>query len=106
MIRPSDRRDLLERVNVEGARRVAEAVAAAGVSHLEVASSVGAYSPDQAREALREEGSSPPPRDEKALIPPIRAWIRQCRRMCSMSLKLNTRRSSGISWGGLFLRSC
>ncbi|NLE98980.1 MAG: NAD-dependent epimerase/dehydratase family protein [Propionibacterium sp.] len=49
LIQPNDRRDLLERVNVEGTRRVAEAVAAAGVPHLVVASSVGAYSPDEAR---------------------------------------------------------
>lgn len=38
---------MLRRVNVEGTRRVANAVAAAGVPHLVVASSVGAYSPDR-----------------------------------------------------------
>lgn len=49
MIQPNDQRDLLRRVNVEGTRRVAEAVAAAQVPHLVVASSVGAYSPDPER---------------------------------------------------------
>ncbi|NMB22175.1 MAG: NAD(P)H-binding protein, partial [Corynebacterium sp.] len=53
MIQPNDRRELLERVNVEGARRVTRAVAEAGVEHLVVASSVGVYSPDEARDALR-----------------------------------------------------
>lgn len=64
MIQPNDRRDLLHRVNVEGTRRVALAVAAAGVGHLVVASSVGAYSPDEARDILRENGTEPPLRDE------------------------------------------
>lgn len=50
MIQPNDRRELLRRVNVEGTDRVAAAVAAADVPHLVVASSVGAYSPDDARE--------------------------------------------------------
>lgn len=49
LIQPNNRRELLHRVNVEGTRRVAEAVAAAGVPHLIVASSVGSYSPDNAR---------------------------------------------------------
>lgn len=64
MIQPNDRRELLERVNVEGTRRVAKAVAEAGVGHLVVASSVGVYSPDEARDALRKEGTEPPLRDE------------------------------------------
>lgn len=46
LIQPNSDRDLLRRVNVEGTRRVTEAVARAGVPHLVVASSVGAYSPD------------------------------------------------------------
>lgn len=45
LIQPNTERELLRRVNVEGTRRVANAAAAAGVSHLVVASSVGAYSP-------------------------------------------------------------
>lgn len=64
MIQPNDRRELLRRVNVDGTRRVARAVAAAGVDHLVVASSVGSYSPDEAREALRKDGTEPPLRDE------------------------------------------
>ena len=60
LIQPNDRRELLRRVNVEGTRRVAEAVAQAGVPHLVVTSSVGAYSPDEARG----EGGQPPFRDE------------------------------------------
>lgn len=60
LIQPNDRRELLRRVNVEGTRRVAEAVAQAGVPHLVVASSVGAYSPDEARRS----GGRPPLRDE------------------------------------------
>lgn len=47
LIQPNTERELLRRVNVEGTRRVANAAAAAGVSHLVVASSVGAYSPDE-----------------------------------------------------------
>lgn len=64
MIQPNDRRDLLKRVNVEGTRHVTQAVAAAGVGHLVVASSVGVYSPDEARDVLRKEGTEPPLRDE------------------------------------------
>ena len=64
MIQPNDRRELLHRVNVEGTRRVARAVAQAGVEHLVVASSVGSYSPDEARDALRKDGTEPPLRDE------------------------------------------
>ncbi|MFD6444602.1 NAD-dependent epimerase/dehydratase family protein [Promicromonospora sp. NPDC060204] len=45
LIQPNRERELLRRTNVEGTRRVAEAVALAGVPHLVVASSVGAYSP-------------------------------------------------------------
>lgn len=45
LVQPNRERDLLRRANVEGTRRVAAAVARAGVPHLVVASSVGAYSP-------------------------------------------------------------
>ncbi|MFJ3404631.1 NAD-dependent epimerase/dehydratase family protein [Promicromonospora sp. NPDC090134] len=45
LIQPNRERELLRRTNVEGTRRVAEAAARAGVPHLVVASSVGAYSP-------------------------------------------------------------
>ncbi len=45
LIQPNRERELLRRTNVEGTRRVAEAVARAGVPHLVVGSSVGAYSP-------------------------------------------------------------
>lgn len=44
LIQPNRQRDLLRRANVEGTRRVAEACLRAGVGHLVVASSVGAYS--------------------------------------------------------------
>ena len=64
LIQPNDRRELLRRVNVEGTRRVANATAAAGVDHLVVASSVGAYSPDDARAELPKNGAEPPLRDE------------------------------------------
>lgn len=46
LIQPNKRRELLNRVNVEGTRRVAEAIAAAGVPRLVAASSVEAYAPD------------------------------------------------------------
>lgn len=46
IIRPHRDLDLLRRVNVGGARRVASAAVAAGVPHLVVASSVGAYGSD------------------------------------------------------------
>ncbi|MFC8597423.1 NAD-dependent epimerase/dehydratase family protein [Isoptericola sp. NPDC057191] len=45
LIQPNRDRTLLRTVNVEGTRRVARAVVAAGVGHLVVASSVGAYAP-------------------------------------------------------------
>lgn len=45
LIQPNRDRGLLRTVNVEGTRRVARAVVAAGVPHLVVASSVGVYSP-------------------------------------------------------------
>jgi nucleoside-diphosphate-sugar epimerase len=45
LVQPNRERDLLRRTNVEGTRRVAEAVVRAGVPHLVAASSVGAYSP-------------------------------------------------------------
>lgn len=54
LIQPNTRRDLLRRVNVDGTARVADAAAAAGVRHLVVASSVGAYAPD-AGHGLRDE---------------------------------------------------
>ncbi|MDT0164833.1 NAD-dependent epimerase/dehydratase family protein [Actinotalea sp. AC32] len=44
-MQPSHDRARLRATNVDGSRRVAEAVVAAGVPHLVVASSVGAYSP-------------------------------------------------------------
>ena len=44
LVQPNRERNLLRRANVEGTRRVAEAVARAGVPHLVAASSVGAYS--------------------------------------------------------------
>jgi UDP-glucose 4-epimerase len=45
LIQPSRDEDLLQRVNVEGSRRVFDAVAEAGVKTLVHASSVGAYAP-------------------------------------------------------------
>jgi UDP-glucose 4-epimerase len=45
LIQPSHDRDLLRRTHVDGTRRVLAAVLAAGVPHLVVASSVGAYAP-------------------------------------------------------------
>ena len=45
LLQPSRDRDLLERNNVEGSRRVFAAAAAAGVGAVVHASSVGAYSP-------------------------------------------------------------
>lgn len=54
LIQPNSERDLLRRVNVEGTRHVAEAAAAAGVSTLVVASSVGAYSPSPGMETRDE----------------------------------------------------
>lgn len=45
LLQPNRERDLLRRTNVEGTRRVADAVVRAGVPQLVAASSVGAYSP-------------------------------------------------------------
>lgn len=45
LIQPNHDRDVLRHANVDGTRRVAQACARAGVDHLVVASSVGAYSP-------------------------------------------------------------
>jgi UDP-glucose 4-epimerase len=45
LIQPNRQRALLRRTNVDGTRHVARAAAAAGVPHLVVASSVGAYTP-------------------------------------------------------------
>ena len=54
LIQPNKERDLLRRTNVDGTRHVLEAAAAAGVRHIVVASSVGAYSPGDDNE-LRDE---------------------------------------------------
>ena len=60
LIQPNTDRELLRRVNVDGTRRVTKAVARAGVPHLVVASSVGAYSPDDTDdEAIRRDESWP-----------------------------------------------
>ena len=45
LIQPNKERDLLRRTNVTGTQHVLEAAAEAGVRHIVVASSVGAYSP-------------------------------------------------------------
>jgi len=45
LIQPNKQRDLLRRTNVTGTKHVLESAAAAGVRHIVVASSVGAYSP-------------------------------------------------------------
>lgn len=58
LVQPNRERDLLRRTNVEGTRRVAEAVARAGVPHLVVASSVGAYSPVHDDDPRREDWST------------------------------------------------
>jgi nucleoside-diphosphate-sugar epimerase len=55
LVQPNRERDLLRRTNVEGTRRVGEAVVRAGVPHLVVASSVGAYSPVDDDEPRRED---------------------------------------------------
>ncbi|BAU96668.1 hypothetical protein N24_2406 [Corynebacterium suranareeae] len=60
LIQPNKRRELLSRVNVKGTRRVAEAIAAAGVPRLVVASSVGAHAPDHSRK----DKENPPLREE------------------------------------------
>lgn len=44
-LQPTHRRDVLRRTNVDGTRRTIDAAVAAGVPHLVVASSVGAYTP-------------------------------------------------------------
>ena len=54
LIQPSHMRQALRLTNVEGTRRVIEAVRRAGVPHLVVASSVGAYSPSPG-DVLRDE---------------------------------------------------
>jgi nucleoside-diphosphate-sugar epimerase len=54
LIQPSRQPDELNRVNVEGSRRVFEASARAGVGALVYASSVGAYSPGPKRERVDE----------------------------------------------------
>lgn len=45
LIQPNRERELLRRTNVGGTRRIGQAVVRAGVPHLVVASSIGAYSP-------------------------------------------------------------
>src|SRR5690625_4064696 len=45
LIQPNKQRDLLRRTNVTGTKHVLESAAAAGVRHIVVASSVGAFSP-------------------------------------------------------------
>lgn len=55
LIQPNSERELLRKVNVLGTAHVAQAAAEAGVGHLIVASSVGAYSPDPDQE-VRDEG--------------------------------------------------
>jgi UDP-glucose 4-epimerase len=45
MLQPGHRERVMRRTNVDGARRVLDAVVAAGVPHVVVVSSVGAYSP-------------------------------------------------------------
>jgi nucleoside-diphosphate-sugar epimerase len=54
LIQPSRDEAVTRQVNVTGSRRVFEAVAAAGVSSLVYASSVGAYAPGPATEAVEE----------------------------------------------------
>ena len=54
VIQPSRDESELERVNVEGSRRVFEAAAAAGVGTLVHASSIGAYSPGPKDRGVRE----------------------------------------------------
>lgn len=51
LIQPNRDRDLLRRVNVDGTKSVVRAAAQAQVPHLVVASSVGSYTPDEARAA-------------------------------------------------------
>ena len=53
-IQPARDEEALERTNVEGSRRVFEAVAAAGVAKLVHASSVGAYAPGPKNDAVDE----------------------------------------------------
>lgn len=64
IIYPNHDRELLRRVNVEGTRRVLNAAAAAGVKHIVVASSIGAYSNDDARGSVRDAQDTPPLRGE------------------------------------------
>jgi nucleoside-diphosphate-sugar epimerase len=54
VIQPNHNRELLRRVNVDGTRRVLQAATAAGVPHVVVASSVGAYSASS-KDVLRDE---------------------------------------------------
>lgn len=54
-IQPSHDPEMLERINVDGSRRVFEAVAASGVPKLIYASSVGAYAPGPKGHAISED---------------------------------------------------
>lgn len=57
-IQPNTRRTQLREVNVDGTRRVAEAVGRAGVGQLLVASSWAAYSPDEHKQVRTEDWST------------------------------------------------
>ena len=64
IIYPNRDREMLRRVNVEGTRRVLQACADAGVKHVVVASSIGAYSADDARTEVAGPAETPPLRGE------------------------------------------
>ncbi|MCT1444862.1 NAD-dependent epimerase/dehydratase family protein [Corynebacterium sanguinis] len=64
IIYPNHDRELLRRVNVEGTERVLDAAVAAGVKHIVVASSIGAYSRDDARGSVQDAQDTPPLRGE------------------------------------------
>ena len=64
IIFPNHDREMLRRVNVDGTRRVLEACVQAGVPHIVVASSIGAYSPDPARADVSGPEDTPPLRTE------------------------------------------
>ncbi|MCT1597866.1 NAD-dependent epimerase/dehydratase family protein [Corynebacterium sanguinis] len=64
IIYPNHDRELLRRVNVEGTERVLDAAAAAGVKHIVVASSIGAYNSDDARGSVQDAQDTPPLRGE------------------------------------------
>ncbi|QPK83654.1 NAD-dependent epimerase/dehydratase family protein [Corynebacterium qintianiae] len=64
IIFPNHDRGLLRRVNVDGTQHVLDACAAAGVKHVVVASSIGAYSSDPARKDVDGPEDTPPLRSE------------------------------------------